>query len=99
MASWQEIAWKWGRAHVAPSPPASGTAAATATGAGGAEVRVCADENGWLTGDPVITRSSGDAALDEAAVRIARSGAPYYRPAGAAALSGCAQLAIKFETK
>jgi TonB family protein len=117
MASWQEIAWKWGRAHVAPSPPASGTAAATATaplgpttgvsaagsgtrpGAGGAEVRVCADESGRLTGDPVITRSSGDAALDEAAVRIARSGAPYYRPAGAAALSGCAQLAIKFETK
>lgn len=115
MASWQEIAWKWGRAHVAASAPAAGTATATAavgtttgvapqasglpSGAGGAEVRVCADESGRLTGDPVITRSSGNAALDEAAVRIARSGAPYYRPAGAAALSGCVQLAIKFETK
>jgi outer membrane biosynthesis protein TonB len=62
-------------------------------------VRVCADETGNLTADPVVTRSSGEAALDEAAVRIARSGAPYYRPAGAASVSGCARLAIKFETK
>jgi TonB family protein len=118
MASWQEIAWRWGRGHVAQSPPAAGTATAAATATigattgvaaqgsagshpvpGGAEVRVCADETGKLTHDPVITRSSGDAGLDEAAVRIARSGAPYYRPAGATSVTGCAQLAIKFETK
>jgi TonB family protein len=118
MASWQEIAWKWGRGHVAQSSAAAGTATATATatagaptavaapvsagshaGSSGAEVRVCADETGKLTQDPVITRSSGDAGLDEAAVRIARSGAPYYRPAGATSVTGCAQLAIKFETK
>ena len=118
MASWQEIAWKWGRGHGAQSPAAAGTAVAaaaptiaTAAGSappgsarppavpGGAEVRVCADESGRLAGDPIITRSSGDSALDEAALRIARSGAPYYRPSGTAAVTGCAQLAIKFETK
>lgn len=106
MASWQEIAWKWGRGHSAQSPPAAGTALAAPSNAAryvgtaaGAEVRVCADESGKLAADPVITRSSGDSALDEAALRIARSGAPYYRPAGAAAVSGCVQLAIKFERK
>jgi TonB family protein len=147
VASWQEIAWKWGRGHLAPgaaaaaapgaaaSPSAptaavspgpsraattSGPAVAAATmtagstlaaaapaavpgpspvAAGGAEVRVCADETGKLTQAPVITRSSGDPALDQAAVRVAGSGAPYYRPAAAAAVSGCARLAIKFETK
>lgn len=114
MASWQEIAWKWGRGHFAQTGPPGGAAVAAATvpvagavaapaaahsGPGGAEVRVCADDSGKLTQDPAITRSSGDAALDEAALRIARAGAPYYRPAGAAAVSGCAQLAIRFETK
>lgn len=118
MASWQEIAWKWGRGHFAASAAAgsSGSAAlpagsavtaaavnpaaaapATRPGAGGAEVRVCVDDKGKLTQDPAITRSSGDAAFDEAALRIARAGAPYYRPAGASPVSGCAQLAIKFE--
>ena len=118
MASWQEIAWKWGRGHSASSPPAVGTATAAAAAGmgatnsaaaqgsaaahpapGDAEVRVCADESGRLTQDPVVTRSSGDPGLDEAALRIARSGAPYYRPAGAASVTGCVQLAIKFEAK
>lgn len=112
MASWQEIAWKWGREHFAQSPPAAVSAAPVAAAgtaalvvgeahpaAAGAEVRVCADETGKLTQDAVITRSSGDPGLDQAALRIARSGAPYYRPAGASAVTGCAQLAIKFETK
>jgi TonB family protein len=118
MASWQEIAWKWSRAHLSQSPPGASPAGTTATattvaavaGAGQAsgsarplagtpEVRVCVDENGKLAQDPLLTRSSGDPGLDEAAVRIARSGAPYYRPAGATPVSGCVQLAVKFETK
>lgn len=117
MASWQEIAWKWGREHFAQSPPAAGSAPAAAIApvpaagtaapvvggpqpaAAGAEVRVCADETGKLIQDAVITRSSGDPGLDQVALRIARSGAPYYRPAGASSVTGCAQLAIKFETK
>jgi TonB family protein len=68
-------------------------------GAGTPEVRVCVDESGQLAQDPLITRSSGDPGLDAAAVRIARSGAPYYRPAVATPVSGCVQLAVKFETK
>jgi TonB family protein len=90
-------------AIAAPGVAAGGAATAGPAGApaaaGGAEVRVCADETGKLTQDAVITRSSGDPGLDQAALRIARSGAPYYRPAGATAVTGCAQLAIKFETK
>jgi len=52
--------------------------------------------------DPTIIRSSGDPGLDEAAVAIAKSGSGYYRPAttlGGKPVSGCAQLAIKFEIK
>ena len=125
VSSWQEIAWKWGRGHAAPSVSATaapsavatasmaagGTVAAAAPAAAAAaspaashaaraspEVRVCADESGKLIRDPAITRSSGDPGLDAAALRIAQAGAPYYRPAGADAVTGCAQLTIKFET-
>jgi hypothetical protein len=45
-------------------------------------------------------RSSGDPGLDEPAVKIAKSGFGYYRPAttlGGKPVSGCAQLEIKFE--
>jgi TonB family protein len=86
-------------AGVAAGGAATAGPAGASAAAGGAEVRVCADETGKLTQDAVITRSSGDPGLDQAALRIARSGAPYYRPAGATAVTGCAHLAIKFETK
>ena len=65
-------------------------------------VHVCVDETGRLKQDPTIVRSSGKASLDQAAVRIAASGSAYYRPDTASngpLVSGCAQLAIKFETK
>jgi TonB family protein len=65
-------------------------------------VRVCVDETGRLKQDPTIVQSSGKAALDQAAVRIAAAGSAYYRPetsSNAPPASGCAQLAIKFETK
>ena len=66
------------------------------------ELHVCSDVAGKLAQDPTIIRSSGDPGLDEAAVAIAKSGSGYYRPAttlGGKPVSGCAQLAIKFETK
>lgn len=66
------------------------------------EMRFCADETGKLVQDPKVTRSSGDPALDDAALRIARAGSGYYRPAitsGATPTSGCVQLAVTFETK
>ncbi len=65
-------------------------------------VHVCVDETGRLKQDPTIVRSSGKASLDQAAVRIAASGSAYYRPdtsSNGPLVSGCAQLAIKFETK
>lgn len=113
VAAWEEIAWKWGRAHFAQTPPPSAAPAASAAAPGlaattlsagaarspQADVRVCADEGGKLTRDPVVTHSSGDAGLDAAALGVARAGAPYYRPAGAAAVSGCVDLAVRFEPK
>jgi TonB family protein len=65
-------------------------------------VRACADVTGKLAQEPTIIRSSGDAALDEAALKIARFGAGYYRPAttaGGLPVSGCARLEIQFEAK
>jgi TonB family protein len=110
VAAWEEIAWKWGRAHFAQTgaagaaPAAGAPAAGIATmtpsaGAAQAEVRVCADESGKLARDPVVTHSSGDTGLDAAALAVARAGAPYYRPAGAAGVSGCVDLAVRFEPK
>jgi TonB family protein len=67
-----------------------------------ATVRVCVDETGKLKQNPTIVHSSGNAGLDQAAVQIAVSGSPYYRPRTSldgAPPSGCAQLSIKFETK
>jgi TonB family protein len=86
--------------------PATAVAATTAAvaasspsqaGGGTSEVHVCADSSGKLTQEPVITRSSGSATLDAAAVKIARSGAASYHPADAPALSGCALLQVTFE--
>jgi TonB family protein len=65
-------------------------------------VHVCVDETGRLEQEPTIVRSSGIASLDQAAVRIAASGSAYYRPETSSTgqrLSGCAQLAIKFDMK
>jgi TonB family protein len=92
-----------GSAPVAAAALTGTTTAAVAAsspsqaGGGTSEVHVCADASGRLTQEPVVTRSSGSAALDAAAVKIARSGAASYHPAGSPALSGCAQLKVTFE--
>lgn len=81
---------------------AAAAAARTPSSSRSVGVRACADAAGKLTAEPTIIRSSGDAALDEAALKIARSGAGYYRPAttaGASPLSGCARLEIQFDAK
>ena len=91
-----------------PSSGAPAQIAANArqeTSAGHADsvtVHVCVDETGRLEQDPTIVHSSGIASLDQAAVRIAASGSAYYRPdtsSNEPPVSGCAQLAIKFDTK
>jgi TonB family protein len=65
-------------------------------------VHVCVDDTGRLEKDPTIVHSSGMASLDQAAVRIAASGSANYRPdtsSNGPPVSGCVQLAIKFEMK
>jgi TonB family protein len=65
-------------------------------------VHVCVDATGRLLQEPTIVHSSGNASVDQAAVKIAVSGSAYYRPdtaSNAPAQSGCAQLAIKFDMK
>jgi TonB family protein len=79
------------------APTSSGGASAAVTAV---ELRVCADDAGRLTQDPTIVHSSGNAGLDQAAVRIAKSGSGNYRPASTLngkPASGCAQLSIRFE--
>lgn len=112
--SWQQIALTWASRASEPiaGAPTEVTARAKlddsaghANNAGHANdvtVHVCVDAAGKLQGEPTIVRSSGVASLDQAAVRIAASGAAYYRPDTASQgppSSGCAQLAITFDTK
>ncbi|MGP8033693.1 MAG: TonB family protein [Steroidobacteraceae bacterium] len=85
--SWQEIAWKWGRFHTETAAPAPAATAAIA--ARPAEARVCLDASGRPMQEPVITRSSGDAGLDAAALNAARSAAP-----GSYAREGCLRIAV-----
>jgi TonB family protein len=98
-------------AGAAAAPPAVAPATATAAvpagvatagshpGGGTSAVHVCADAAGKVTQAPVVTHSSGDPALDAAALRIATSGSANYHPAGTPGLSGCAQLNVTFESR
>lgn len=113
--SWQAMAWRWvsrpGQATAAQTQSAIPLVTTSMAAAGGrpqdppfgeVELRVCSDAAGKLVQEPSVIHSSGDPGLDAAAVKIAKSGSGNYRPATASAgkpLSGCAQLAIKFETK
>jgi TonB family protein len=85
------------------SEPIAGAPAQDSGGqANSVTVHVCVDEKGKLEKDPTIVHSSGTTSLDHAAVRIAASGSAYYRPdtsPNGAPVSGCVQLAIKFEMK
>lgn len=105
--SWQQIALSW--ASRAPEPiagaPTEMPVNAKQDDSGQSNdvtVRVCVDEAGQLQQAPKIVHSSGMAALDQAAVKIAASGSAYYRPdttPNGPPTSGCAQLAIKFDMK
>lgn len=113
--SWQAIGWRWASRPIQASTPQQQSAIALVgtQGIAGAgrpenspfkevEIRVCSDAAGKLVQDPTVIHSSGDPGLDQAAVKIAKSGSGYYRPATSSvgqSASGCAQLAIKFEIK
>ena len=104
--SWQQIAFSWASRASEPivGAPAETTVNAKQDDSRGqaniVTVHVCVDEAGKLERDPTIVHSSGIASLDQAAVRIATSGSAYYRPdtsPNGPPVSGCAQLAIKFD--
>ena len=96
-------------AVTAPSVAAAPDTQATSAGQqipqgkkGKVTIRVCSDDSGKLTQPPSVISSSGSPDLDKAAVKIAESGAPYYHPGtpiDGRSASGCARLAIEFETK
>jgi TonB family protein len=56
-------------------PPLSRAQGETGT----ADVQVCVDGGGRLTGDPTLQRSSGSARLDQGALALARAGSGHYR--------------------
>ena len=63
----------------------AGTAAASAanpsSAASAAQVHVCVNDAGKLAQEPKLTRGSGDADFDSAALRVARAASGSYRPA------------------
>ena len=66
---------------------------------GVAIIRACVDPLGRLTGDPVITQSSGSVRLDEGARSLARAGSGRYRATteDGKPVSSCFQFRIRFE--
>ena len=87
-------------AAAAPGASAGASPSGPASNVAPVELRVCADPSGRLVQEPTIIHSSGDPGVDEAAVRIAKSGSGNYRPApslNGKPTSGCAQLSIRFE--
>lgn len=84
----------------APGAAAGASSSGPASIVAPVELRVCADPSGRLVHEPTIIHSSGNPGVDQAAVRIAKSGSGNYRPApslNGKPTSGCAQLSIRFE--
>jgi len=89
-----------GAAAAAPAASAGAGAAPVSAATTPVELRVCADEAGRLSQEPTIVHSSGNPGLDQAALRIAKSGSGNYRPASTLngkPATGCAQVSIRFE--
>jgi TonB family protein len=64
-------------------------------------VRVCVDVKGRLTSAPTAEESSGSAALDEGALKLAKAGSGHYRPAtdDGAPVASCYPYRIRFQLK
>ncbi len=65
---------------------------------GAAIVDFCVDASGNLSGAPVIAETSGDAALDAAAIQLATAGSGHYPAATRDGLyvSGCGRFRVRF---
>ena len=68
---------------------------------GAAAVRVCVNEHGKLSADPMIVQSSGFQLLDEGALKLAQAGSGHYRTTteDGRAVSDCYAYRIRFALK
>jgi TonB family protein len=68
---------------------------------GTTRVKVCVDEKGNLTSEPVVTLSSGYPRLDEASIRLAKAGSGRYKPAtqDGKTVAACAEFNIAWKLK
>jgi TonB family protein len=68
---------------------------------GAAVIHFCVDTNGKLTEPPVISRSSGNDALDKGALGLANAGSGYYLPGmeDGKPIPSCGQFKIQFELR
>jgi TonB family protein len=66
---------------------------------GAANVQVCVDSKGYLTGSPTLSKSSGSQRIDDAALKLARAGSGHYRPTteDGAPVNSCYGYRIRFE--
>jgi protein TonB len=66
---------------------------------GAANVQVCVDRKGYLTGAPTLSKSSGSQRIDDAALKLARAGSGHYRPTteDGAPVNSCYGYRIRFE--
>ena len=66
---------------------------------GDTQVRACVDESGRLAGDPVLEQSSGNARLDQGALKVARAGRYARAVRGGTPVPNCYHFHIVFRMK
>ncbi len=68
---------------------------------GTTRVKVCVDEKGKLTSEPVVTLSSGYPRLDEASIKLAKAGSGRYKPATkrGKAVADCVEFNVAWKLK
>jgi hypothetical protein len=82
-----------------PATNGSAPCANTELNEGVATIRVCFDEKGILTQEPIIVNSSGSCRLDEAAIRLAKEASGRYLPATSSEgkpIPGCKTFKMRF---
>jgi outer membrane biosynthesis protein TonB len=83
----------------ASTPNSPSPASSASPHEGRAVVCACTDASGTLTRDPLIVESTGRAAMDAAAIKLAQSGSGHYKPSteNGKPVAGCFKFAIEFK--
>ena len=66
---------------------------------GNAQLRVCVDEAGHLSGPPVVEQTSGNARLDQGALNVVRAGRYARAVRGDTPVPNCYEFRIVFSLK